>query len=381
MRSGIHDGRRSAAERRRGGRAIRLCDVVHHAHQLAREQRARGDASLRESFPRARARSGMMLDAVPALIVPTVTTPGCAGSSRRDTSVCSARHDRRGRDDRIARLVRPRGVRARAHDLDLERVGRRGERPRPRATTCPTSNRRSTCPPKIAATSVERARSRSSRAPRRPLSSAGCKHDERRRRSPAPAASSAAAPTAHVACTSCPHACITPGVREANGSPRRPPGSAAHRCRRERRPPAPQRSRPGMRSHAARSPRRDARRRSPSARAPPRAGRAVSVLLPRQLRMRVQLAAQLDAAAAQRRAGSCAMQRRRHRRLGVAIVTSEHLAAHGELVDPGDVDVDADPGALQRHAAPCPSASIVHSGVDDVARPSSARSATGRPAG
>ena len=78
----------------------------------SRVRSVRAAAVVARIVPVRRARSGMMLDAVPALIVPTVTTPGCAGSSRRDTSVCSAVTMRRGRDDRVRGFVRARAVRA-----------------------------------------------------------------------------------------------------------------------------------------------------------------------------------------------------------------------------------------------------------------------------
>ena len=85
------------------------------------------------------------------------------------------------------------------------------------ATIWPTAKRRSTCAPKIAVTPSSAPDSSTPRAPR-PVSSAGCSTI-----STSPAAGRAvkryAAPTAQAACTSWPQACITPGLRDANGRP------------------------------------------------------------------------------------------------------------------------------------------------------------------
>ena len=85
------------------------------------------------------------------------------------------------------------------------------------ATTSPTANRRSTCAPKIAATPSRAPDSSTAFAPR-PVSSAGW---SKINTSPAAgrAASRCAAPTAQVAWTSCPQACITPGCSDAKGRP------------------------------------------------------------------------------------------------------------------------------------------------------------------
>ncbi len=94
------------------------------------------------------------------------------------------------------------------------------------ATTCPTAKRRSTCPPKIAATPSSAPAASIARAPA-PTSSAGC---STRRTSPSAGARrrSIAAPTIHEACTSCPQACITPGTEDAHGRPvSSPMGSAS----------------------------------------------------------------------------------------------------------------------------------------------------------
>ncbi len=85
------------------------------------------------------------------------------------------------------------------------------------ATTWPTSKRRSTCPPNIAAAPSSAPDSIITCAPA-PVSSAGC-NTTITSPSAGSAARRCAAPTAHVACTSWPHACITPALREAKGRP------------------------------------------------------------------------------------------------------------------------------------------------------------------
>ena len=89
---------------------------------------ARDSESTARIVPVARARSGMMFDAVPASIVPTVMTPGVAGLSRRETIDCSA--DTTAASATIGSLAscgRAACAPAPMH-LDRERVGGRGQR-------------------------------------------------------------------------------------------------------------------------------------------------------------------------------------------------------------------------------------------------------------
>ena len=178
--------------------------------------RSRAALVVARTVPRRIADSGMMFGAVPACTMPTVTTPGCAGSSRREMMVCSA----------VTSAARPTTGSA-------DSWGRAPWAPAPVsvivkesveaasgpawATTCPTSKRRSTCAPKMARTPSSAPLSSTSAAPC-PTSSAGCSTT-----STSPSAGvrcrSRAAPTAQDACTSWPQACMTPSLREAYGSP------------------------------------------------------------------------------------------------------------------------------------------------------------------
>ena len=97
------------------------------------------------------ARSGMMLVAVPALTVPTVTTPGVAGLSRRATIVwsapISAPAPTTGSADSCGRAAcAPRPINS------IENVSADAASDPSSATTWPTPNRRSTWPPKMAET-------------------------------------------------------------------------------------------------------------------------------------------------------------------------------------------------------------------------------------
>jgi hypothetical protein len=82
------------------------------------------------------------------LSVPTVTTPGVAGLSRRETIDCSA--DTTAASATIGSLPRgARGVRP-APMISIVNVSAEAASGPSSATTCPTVNLRSTCPPKIA---------------------------------------------------------------------------------------------------------------------------------------------------------------------------------------------------------------------------------------
>jgi hypothetical protein len=158
----------------------------------------------------------MTLGAVPACTVATVSTAGVAGfTAPRDHRL--QRADERARTHhRIGRLVRTRAVRAAPHELDLERVRRRRPAGRLRHHLA-HHEARSTWPPKMADTPSSAPLASIAAAPA-PVSSAGCSTTST---SPSAgrSASRCAAPTAHDACTSCPQACITPGVVDAYGSP------------------------------------------------------------------------------------------------------------------------------------------------------------------
>ena len=177
-------------------------------------------------FRSARPFEGMMLSAVPACTVPTVTTPGTAGSSRRETSVCSAVISAAAPTIGSADFMGPRAWAPGRSARSVKIVGGRGERslvappPVPPRTAGPRGRPRWPTPSSAPLASTAAAPSPFLRRLQQH------QHVAVGRRLP----SSIAAPTAQLACTSCPHACMTPGFPDASRGLSLP-RSGARRCR------------------------------------------------------------------------------------------------------------------------------------------------------
>ena len=207
----IHHRRRALRDPDIDGEPVRLRHRVRHARELAGEQRTRAGCRRAQRAGELGASRESRSPPRPAWIVPTVTTPGSAGSRRRDTIVCSAPMSSAAPTTGSRASCGRAAVGASAVEHDREGVGGRGKRPfaarppgRPR-----TAGRRA------------RRRSRARRPARRSRASRArpCRSPppvaapRARRPRPGPGAQEGRSPTAHDACTSCPHACITPGDR------------------------------------------------------------------------------------------------------------------------------------------------------------------------